>query len=37
MEEVLFAKILIVCVCVCGGGNYVYSSDAEALFYVTLC
>lgn len=35
MEEVLFAKILIVCVCV--GGNYVYSSDAEALFYVTLC
>lgn len=36
MEEVLFAKILIVCVCV-GGGNYVYSSDAEAVFYVTLC
>lgn len=34
MEEVLFAKILIVCVC---GGIYVYSSDAEAVFYVTLC
>lgn len=40
MEEVLFAKTVILCVCVCVGvgvGGHVYSLDAESVFYVTLC